>query len=565
MYVVAGSMLTESLRIERPLKEGGVGNLWVCQDIAEGKPKAVKFLSEDMVRLSPEALKRFQREAKAAIALRGPHIIETHDFGTMEDGTPYIVMELLEGESLGERLERTGLMSPAHVAAIVEQVADALQTAHDQGLVHRDIKPDNIFLVQNEHDAPGAPPSIKVLDFGTVKQIRQRSDSLLTATGMIVGTPEYMSPEQVFAAKDIDHRADIWGLGAVAYHALTGRLPFEADSPHALVLVIANAELQPPTTVNPQLPPALDGWFARAMARSPTDRFASASETAAAFAEAAGVAGGADDDEGLEDEETLRFQPGIHPDPTLPDPLQPGVARSLGGPVPPPPPSDPRLSVPPAPPSDPRLSVPPAAGAMAPQLTPAASVEAALMAATQPQALGATTLGATTPGAVISPFARRRWLMVGGAIAAGVLLSLIVLVLLLAFDEDEETSEPTAPTAEPTAAESSARADDETAARPAAVTPSDEPAAAGAASSEAIGGGAAGSGDEGGGFVSIDCVPSCNQIVFGGRALGPSPLAKEPLPAGTHEITLKRAGAPDQVVEIEVRADQHVSHRVVAK
>jgi serine/threonine protein kinase len=305
MYVIPGSMLTPSLRIVRPLKQGGVGNLWVCEDVEAGKPLAVKFLSEDMVRLSSEALKRFRREAKAAIALRGPHIIQTYDFGTMDDGTPYIVMELLEGESLGERLERTGALHPHHVSRIVDQVAEALHTAHGQGLVHRDIKPDNIFLVQRQDDDPAAPPFVKVLDFGTVKQVQQRSDSLLTATGMIVGTPEYMSPEQVFAAKDIDHRADIWGLGAVCFHCLTGKLPFEADSPHALVLIIASAELRPPSTVDPQLSAAVDEWFQRAMARSPTNRFDSAKEMAQAFAQAVDASPSEEGDTSdFDDEET---------------------------------------------------------------------------------------------------------------------------------------------------------------------------------------------------------------------------------------------------------------------
>jgi len=547
MYVIPGSMLTPSLRIVRPLKQGGVGNLWVCEDVDAGKPLAVKFLSEDMVRLSPEALQRFRREAKAAIALQGPHIIQTYDFGTMDDGTPYIVMELLEGESLGERLERTGALPPHHVSRIVHQVAEALHIAHDQGLVHRDIKPDNIFLVQAQDDDPAAPPFVKVLDFGTVKQIQQRSDSLLTATGMIVGTPEYMSPEQVFAAKDIDHRADIWGLGAVCFHCLTGKLPFEADSPHALVLIIASAELRPPSTVNPQLSAAVDEWFQRAMARSPTDRFDSAQEMAQAFAQVVGASPPEEGDTSdFDDEETLRFQPGIHPDPSAPD----GA----------------RASIPP--PSDARMSVPPISGLVAPPVGEAPpTVERALMAASQPAARGDTTHATARSAAQL-----RRWVVVGAAVAGAVLLLSVAAGFLLSVRADGDTAG-AVPDSRTGGGGATARGAQDDTGVPASDVPTTVESSAQTQPAATPGGGDGGNGgaaaadepaedDALPGYASIVCIPPCDQVIVRSRALGPSPVNRAKLPPGKHEVILRRAGSPEKRVHIEVKSDQLSTHRI---
>jgi serine/threonine-protein kinase len=275
-------MVSTNVRLLRPLGEGGMGAVWVADHLSLRTQVVVKFMSEDLAH-SPEATARFSREAAAASQVKSPHVVQTFDHGVTADGAAYIVMELLEGHDLDHHLRSSGKLSPAEVVAVVGQLARALTKAHERGIVHRDIKPSNVFLC----DAGGGEIFVKLLDFGIAKGPEIGIVGSTTRTGSFVGSPYYMSPEQVVGAKDIDFRTDLWSLGVVAFEALTGDKPFFADTVGALALKIHRDPLPRPSAVNPALGSAVDAWFERACAREPGERFASAKEMAEALAVAA--------------------------------------------------------------------------------------------------------------------------------------------------------------------------------------------------------------------------------------------------------------------------------------
>ena len=233
---------------------------------------AVKLI-DPQIASDAEALARFLREARAAASLRSPHVVRILDHG-VDNGSPYIVMELLEGESLGDRLAHRGALPAVEVAEILVQVARAVTKAHEVGIVHRDLKPDNIFIVHND-DADLA----KVLDFGIAKETGPNVglSSPGTRSGALMGTPVYMSPEQAEGTKQVDFRSDLWSLGVIAYECLLGRRPFESEAIGSLVLDICSRPLPIPSRVG-AAPPGFDAWFARACARDPAQRFTSAKE-----------------------------------------------------------------------------------------------------------------------------------------------------------------------------------------------------------------------------------------------------------------------------------------------
>jgi serine/threonine-protein kinase len=276
-----GQMITPTLRLNRLLGRGGMGSVWLADQLALQTQVAVKFLSPEMA-ASPDAIERFKREATAAAQIRSPHVVQTLDHGITPEGVPYIVLELLEGEELGARMEREPRLPVALVALVVSQACKALAKAHSLNIVHRDIKPDNLFLV----DVDGEP-FVKILDFGIAKKTDENSLKM-TSTNAMIGTPYYMSPEQAFSSKDVDARADLWALAVVAYYALVGDVPFSGETVGAICLAIDKAQYTPVTRLRPELPPALDAWFARAFARKLEKRFASAREMADAFQAAVG-------------------------------------------------------------------------------------------------------------------------------------------------------------------------------------------------------------------------------------------------------------------------------------
>ncbi|MCU0681428.1 MAG: protein kinase [Polyangiaceae bacterium] len=256
-----------------------MGSVWLAHHVELDMPCALKFI-EGAGALDPDLRHRFAQEARAAALLRSPHVVQIFDAGTWE-GTPYLAMELLEGETLSQRLERLGRLRPAACVAVAEQVVRALVRAHAAGVVHRDLKPDNIFIVREE-----GQELIKVLDFGIAKWATPGTNDGegVTRYGAMLGTPVYMSPEQARDCRVVDHRSDLWSLAVIVFECMTGRLPFESKRLAELFLQILKDPLPVPSQVAPGLPLAFDLWWAKAANRDPQLRFGSAREMVDALA-----------------------------------------------------------------------------------------------------------------------------------------------------------------------------------------------------------------------------------------------------------------------------------------
>jgi serine/threonine-protein kinase len=287
-WVVPGVVLAGKYKLELKLGQGGMGAVWRAQHVQLKSPVAIKLIDAEIVQ-SPEALARFMREAQSAAALRSPHVVQILDFGA-DQGVPYIAMELLEGESLADRLARVGRLTPSEVVRLMTEVARAIGKAHELSIVHRDLKPDNIFLVKNDEIEV-----TKVLDFGIAKAtpgIGVASGSE-TRTGAILGTPHYMSPEQAEGTKLVDHRTDLWALGVIAFECLLGRRPFDSDALGSLLLAICTRPIPVPSAWGLNLP-GFDAWFAKACARELPERFQSARELANELRRVVGSGEGSD-------------------------------------------------------------------------------------------------------------------------------------------------------------------------------------------------------------------------------------------------------------------------------
>ncbi|AUX44184.1 protein kinase [Sorangium cellulosum] len=313
--MIAGHQVTSTLRLSRQLGKGAMGSVWVADHLALGTQVAVKFMSPAYAEQGG-FVERFRREAMAAAQIKSPHVAQVFDHGVTADGAPYIVMELLEGEDLKRRIERLRVLAPTEVALIVGQTAKALGRAHQLGIIHRDIKPDNIFLL----DVDGEP-FVKVVDFGVAKRVQGGAAGELgmTSTGSVLGTPLYMSPEQLLSAKHVDYRADLWGLAVVAYHALTGQVPFRGETLGALSVVLHTGIFTPPSALRPELGPAIDAWMKKALQLDPAARFSSARQMADALASAVlGVSHGSFTTEGSSSGDPTRSRPSATPAPAQP-------------------------------------------------------------------------------------------------------------------------------------------------------------------------------------------------------------------------------------------------------
>jgi len=282
----AGEILAGKYRVDHLLGEGAMGTVFAATHIALGQRVAIKRMHPDRA-LRSDARERFLREARAAASLRSQHIARVIDVGVLEDGAPFLVLEHLDGEDLAAVLERRGALSVVDAVEYVLQAAEAVAEAHAAGIVHRDLKPRNLFL---SHDLAGAP-CIKVLDFGISKILG--AELALTRAAVAVGSPLYMSPEQMVSSKDVDSRTDLWSLGVVLYELMTGALPFEADQLDELYGRVLHTAPAPISALVATVPPGLEAVILQCLQKDRARRFSNAAELAAALAPFASARGAA--------------------------------------------------------------------------------------------------------------------------------------------------------------------------------------------------------------------------------------------------------------------------------
>ena len=274
-----GSLIAGKYRVTREIGRGGMAFVYEGLHLDIQKRVAIKILSAEFI-TSQVVVERFLREARAAAAVRSPYICDVYDSGKLDDGRPFLVMELLEGESLYERMVRVRLFEPETTLRVITHTARGLTKAHAANIVHRDLKPENIFLTTNEDGQLEA----KILDFGLAKfyaPVDGEGQARLTREGAIFGTPAYMSPEQVKGQGAVDHRADVWALGCIVYECFTGRTVWSTEQGVAMTFAqIASSPIPRISKYRPDLPPAIDLWFDRALCRDIEQRYQSPKDLA---------------------------------------------------------------------------------------------------------------------------------------------------------------------------------------------------------------------------------------------------------------------------------------------
>ena len=271
-----GATLSGRYLVTRKVGQGGMGAVYEATHTLIGKRVAVKVLLEKYARREA-IMQRLEQEARLASSCQNEHIIDITDFGTTEDGRTFVVMEYLEGESLAECLAREHQLPEQRILQIVSQAASALVAAHAKGIVHRDIKPENLFLLRRKD-----LDFVKVVDFGISKSLRASDEAeeqpRLTQTGMVLGTPLYMSPEQARGDDELDARVDVYALGVIMYEAATGRVPFLGNNYLSVISQVLNEPAAPPRRLRPELSEELEAIVLRAMAKDREDRYASAQD-----------------------------------------------------------------------------------------------------------------------------------------------------------------------------------------------------------------------------------------------------------------------------------------------
>jgi eukaryotic-like serine/threonine-protein kinase len=273
----AGDLISGKYRLLRLLGAGGMGSVWAARNELTDRDFAIKFLHPKLAD-NKEALQRFFLEARACGQIKHPAVVDVYDMGQAEDGSPYLVMELLEGEGFDQRLGRAGCFRPSEAASWIAFVARGLEEAHVRGLVHRDLKPANVFFALD--DRGDVIP--KILDFGVSKATgtSNEDDLVLTSTGAVLGSPAYMSPEQARGDTDVDSRSDVWSLGVILYESLTGKIPFDAPNYNALMVSIITQPHRPVAEVAPGVPADLSQIVDQALSKDRADRVGTARELA---------------------------------------------------------------------------------------------------------------------------------------------------------------------------------------------------------------------------------------------------------------------------------------------
>jgi eukaryotic-like serine/threonine-protein kinase len=313
-FMRAGSIFAGKYRVEKVLGRGGMGVVLAARHLGLDEPVAIKVLLPGMMRVAG-MVERFTREARASAKIKNDHVVRVTDVDALPSGVPYMVMERLDGVDLADHFKRTGPLPVADAVRYLLEASSAIGEAHAMGIVHRDLKPANLFLARRRDETT----TIKVLDFGISKVMEVRGEHAMTAAGTLLGSPSYMSPEQISSARDIDGRADLWALGVILYQLLTGTLPFAGESLNHLCALVLQSQPRRPSESRADLPPGLEAVILRCLEKERDRRFSTAGELAAAL---------------------LPFA-----DPTAP---QPGAASSLQSTTPPPlPPATPNPSVPP--------------------------------------------------------------------------------------------------------------------------------------------------------------------------------------------------------------------------
>ena len=287
--IPVGTLLVGKYRVAREIGRGGMAAVYEAEQLSLGKKVAVKILASELA-ASTIVIERFFREARAAASVKSPYIVDVYDSGRLDDGRPFIAMELLEGESLYDRMARVRIIDVDTTIRVIVHTARGLVKAHAAGIVHRDLKPENIFLTKGED----GDDVCKILDFGLAKfyapvNPEEKAAKRLTREGAVFGTPAYMSPEQVKGQGNVDHRADLWALGCMAYECLIGRPVWNMDQGVAMTFAsIATGPIPVPSQARADLPPALDAWFKKCLERDPNRRYQAARELADAFVESWG-------------------------------------------------------------------------------------------------------------------------------------------------------------------------------------------------------------------------------------------------------------------------------------
>jgi serine/threonine-protein kinase len=272
--LVVGDIVSGKYRVDGLLGVGGMGAVLAARHLQLDRRVAIKVLLPDMLD-DPEVMARFDREARASVRIKSDHVVKVTEVGTLESGTPYMVMEYLEGEDLDTFLRQKGRLPVDQTVGLMIQTCEVVAQAHKLGIVHRDLKPANLFCVSR----PDGTVSIKVLDFGISKLMSEK----LTNVRCIVGSPAYMSPEQIQSPSTVDQRADIWALGVVLYELLTGAVPFVARTLPAMLTHIATQPSPSVRAVRPDVPALLDAIIQRCLEKDPQQRYRTATELARAL------------------------------------------------------------------------------------------------------------------------------------------------------------------------------------------------------------------------------------------------------------------------------------------